>query len=308
MSFRLLIVDLTARSLLIVDGATNMIIAELPLSSDEAITAICPSADGSRVYLPAAGNAGKGSLYVLNLLTTSIYRLPVTIAHPAWFTLADQTAYLADPSGQLYALDTVSLAVKEWGNPVLDAQCAGLAASSAAVFSLWESETDPQAIVFSLAGEMKGCVSLPGTPVALTVSADGNAYAACWLADNAIDLVSIPAVPAESLPACSRLVCPVCRQVLTGYPSALVNANQTLFVVTDEGAFTAVDLVSRQPVSHAVLTKPLDSLHLSPDGRRAIGHSLARGDLALVDLEGGRIIAMTATDHRLGPIGIIPAI
>lgn len=306
MSFRLLIVDLTARSLLIVDGATNIIIAELPLSSGEAITAIFPSADSSKVFLPAAGNAGKGSLYVLNLLTNTIYRLPVSIAHPAWFTLANQTAYLADPSGQLYTLDTIALTVKEWEKQTIGGQCAGLAATSSAVFSLWENEADPHAIVFSPAGEVKGCVSLPGTPVSLTVSADGNAYAACWLSDNTIELVSLPADPAESRPACSRLSCPVCRQALTGYPSALASEQQTLFVVTDDGTFTALDLTSRQPVSHAILTKPLDSLHLLPDGRRAIGHSLARGDLALLDLEGGRIIAMSVTDHRLGPIGIVP--
>lgn len=79
-----------------------------------------------------------------------------------------------------------------------------------------------------------------------------------------------------------------------------------LYVISEEGELTTIDLASGQTVSHALLGQPLDSLHLLPCGRRAIGHSLLKGNLALIDLEGGRILAMTATDHRLGPVTVIP--
>ena len=301
MTCQLLIVDLTARSLLIVDGTNYAIRAEIPLPAHEAITSIHAAPDGRTVYLPAAGHAGRGALYVCEIPSRTLTRLPVSLVHPACFSLVGQLAWFADPAGRLYSLHLTTLTVREYPPALTDGRCTYLTAGAGRVTALWENDTAAAAAVLDGSGCTLSLTPLPGRPTALTAAGD-NAYAAC-LGSDGVRLLCLDDGRSITLP----LACPVCRQGLSAYPAALAADGSGLYVLAEESALTVIDTETLRPVSHAVLSCPLDDLQLLPGGRQALGHSLQKGYLALIDLVAGRIIAVTATDHRLGPAAVIPA-
>ncbi|HAK75253.1 MAG TPA: hypothetical protein DCP36_19970 [Sporomusaceae bacterium] len=66
-----------------------------------------------------------------------------------------------------------------------------------------------------------------------------------------------------------------------------------------------IDKMTLQPTQHILLGQPLDTIHLLPNGQQAIGLSVMKVNLAMIDLSAGRITALTATSHYLGPIAIV---
>ena len=301
MTCQLLIVDLTARSLLVVDGTDYAIRSEIPLPAHEALTSIHAAPDGRTVYLPAAGHAGRGALYVCEIPSRTLARLPVALAHPACFALSDQLAWFADPAGRLYSLHLTTLTVREYPPPLTDGRCTYLAECAGRVTALWESDAATAAAVLDLSGRTLSLTPLPGRPTALAASRD-TIYATC-LGPDGVSLTCLDDGRSTTL----SLACPVCRQSLSAYPVALAADGSGLYVLAEESALTVIDVETLRPVSHAVLSHPLDDLQLLTGSHQALGHSLQRGYLALIDLVAGRITAVTATDHRLGPVAVIPA-
>jgi len=303
--YQLLIVDTTAQTLLVVDGLTNAILAEVTLPAAEAITAIYPADDGSKVFLPAAGNGGSGSIHILNLRNNSLYRLPVAISHPEYFTLQHTLAYFADPAGTLYTLDTATLAVTPGKTNNTRLSCMSLAATSEHLFSLWEEGASGLLSVMNTAGQLLREYRLPGAPTAMTLDAAGLAYVTLAGENNQLGLAVIGKEPGDLPPTALKLTCPHCKVPLTGYPIHLAVSETTIYLITEEGALTMIDKMTLQPTQHILLGQPLDTIHLLPNGQQAIGLSVMKGNLAMIDLSAGRITALTATSHYLGPIAIV---
>ncbi|MDF2929405.1 hypothetical protein [Anaerospora sp.] len=303
--YQLLIVDTTAQTLLVVDGLTNAILAEVALPAAEAITAIYPADDGSKVFLPAAGNGGSGSIHILNLTNYSLYRLPVAISHPEYFTLQHTLAYFADPAGTLYTLDTATLAVTPGKTNNTRLSCMSLAATSEHLFSLWEEGASGLLSVMNTAGQLLREYRLPGAPTAMTLDAAGLAYVTLAGENNQLGLAVIGKEPGDLPPTALKLTCPHCKVPLTGYPIHLAVSETTIYLITEEGALTMIDKMTLQPTQHILLGQPLDTIHLLPNGQQAIGLSVMKGNLAMIDLSAGRITALTATSHYLGPIAIV---
>lgn len=303
--YQLLIVDTTAQTLLVVDGLTNAIMAELALPSTEAITALYPADDGSKVFLPAAGNGGNGSLHILNLANYSLYRLPVAIAHPEYFALQQAIAYFADPAGNLYRLDMATLAVTLIKSNEAQLSCMSLATQGDHLLALWEDGAEGLFSIFNAQGQVMREYRLPGAPTAMAVAPDGMVFVA--LADNnqQLGLAAIGKEAEDKLPTALKLVCPHCRAALTGYPIDLELTADTIYIITEDGALTVIDRQTLRPTTHMLLGQPLDKIHVVPDSKQAIGLSVMKGNLARIDLSAGRITAITATSHYLGPITVI---
>lgn len=303
--YQLLIVDTTAQTLLVVDGLTNAILAEVALPAAEAITAIYPADDGSKVFLPAAGNGGSGSIHILNLTNYSLYRLPVTISHPEYFTLQHKTAYFTDPAGTLYTLDTATLAVTPGKTNNTRLSCMSLAANSEHLFSLWEEGASGLFSVMNTRGQLLREYRLPGAPTAMALDTDGLAYVALSGDNNQLGLAVIGKEPGDLPPAALKLTCPHCKVPLIGYPIDLTLSDTAIYLITEEGALTVIDKATLQPTQYILLGQPLDNIHLLPNGQQAIGLSVMKGNLAMIDLTAGRITALTATSHYLGPMAVI---
>jgi len=303
--YQLLIVDTTAHTLLVVDGLTNAILAEVTLPSAEAITAIYPACDGVKVFLPAAGNGGNGSVHILNLSNYSLYRLPVAISHPEYFALKDTIAYFADPAGNLYTLNTATLAVTAWKTNVDNLACVGLAAAQENILSLWEDSSNGLLSVMDTAGQIVHEYRLPGVPTALAVDSSGLAYVSLVGKDNQLGLAVIGKETEEISPAALKLTCPLCQGPLSGYPIDLALNNNAIYMITEEGSLTIIDKTAMQATKHTTLGQSLDAITLLPNDRQAIGLSVIKGNLAMVDLAAGRITALTATSHYLGPVAVI---
>lgn len=303
--YQLLIVDTTAQTLLVVDGLTNAIIAELALPPTEAITALYPADDGSKVFLPAAGNGGNGSLHILNLANYTLYRLPVAIAHPEYFALQQTIAHFADPAGNLYRLDTATLAITLEKPNEAQFSCMSLASQGNQLFALWEDGTEGLFSILNAQGQLVREYRLPGAPTAMTVDPEGMAYVALAGENQQLGLAAIGKEAGEQLPTALKLTCPHCKAALTGYPIDLALTASTIYIITEDGALTVIDKQTLRPTHHMLLGQPLDKIHLVPDSNQAIGLSVMKGNLARIDLSAGRITALTATSHYLGPIAVI---
>lgn len=303
--YQLLIVDTTAQTLLVVDGLTNAIIAELALPPTEAIIALYPADDGSKVFLPAAGNGGNGSLHILNLANYTLYRLPVAIAHPEYFALQQTIAHFADPAGNLYRLDTATLAITLEKPNEAQLSCMSLAPQGNQLFALWEDGTEGLFSILDAQGQLIREYQLPGAPTAMAIDPEGMAYVALAGENQQFGLAAIGKEAGEQLPTALKLACPHCKAALTGYPIDLALTASTIYIITEDGALTVIDKQTLRPTHHMLLEQPLDKIHLVPDSNQAIGLSVMKGNLARIDLSAGRITAFTATSHYLGPIAVI---
>jgi len=303
--YQLLIVDTTAQTLLVVDGLTNAILAELVLPPTEAITGIYPAADGNKVFLPAAGNGGNGSLHILNLANYTLYRLPVAISHPEYFALQQAIAHFADPAGNIYRLDTATLALMPEKTNTAQLSCMSLATQGGQLFALWEDGTEGLFSILNAQGQLLREYRLPGAPTAMAIAPNGMAYIALAGENQQVGLAAIGRDAGELLPTALKLTCPHCKAPLTGYPIDLALTANTIYIITEEGALTVVDRQTLHPTYYMLLGQPLDKIHLLPDTNQAIGLSVMKGNLARIDLSAGRITALTATSHYLGPMAVI---
>ncbi|SDF61003.1 hypothetical protein [Sporolituus thermophilus] len=296
-SFRLLAADTEKRALLIVHGPSGAIAAEMAYPDGFTPTAVAVTEDGSRAFAAMAGSGGAGALFVLNLRSLSVYRLPVEIPHPAFFALIPGAplAAVIEPSGTLYRLDTRDLTIRCCGQPGIVTCCAGLAVDRTGLYTIWESEAGGILACFSHCGNLLYDRLLPGVPTALCrqgettlvlfTGADGRKGLALYrdgAAGIAPGLAWLP--PGPMWPGAAALSPVGDRAYVAG------EGTGTLFIFD----------LSRLTVTRTIdIGLPLSSLCLLPGGRYAAAVSTA-GSLHLIALEQGAAQTLAA-DYRLAP-------
>jgi hypothetical protein len=212
---------------------------------------------------------------------------------------------IADLAGNLYTLNTATLAVTAWKTNVDNLACVGLAATQENILSLWEDSSNGLLSVMDTAGEIVHEYRLPGVPTALAVDASGLAYVSLVGKDNQLGLAVIGKEAEDLQQAALKLTCPLCQGPLSGYPIDLALNDNTIYLITEEGSLTIIDKTAMQATKHTTLGQSLDAITLLPNDRQALGLSVMKGNLAMVDLAAGRITALTATSHYLGPVAVI---
>jgi DNA-binding beta-propeller fold protein YncE len=317
LSYQLLVIDDTTHALLLVDGEQGEIIAEMPYPLEYTPTELRLSSDCSKAYMPVIGTNGTGAIFVANLEQKSVYRLPVQLPPPAQFTLApdDTCAYIADPNGRLYSLTIPSMSLVSWGNPE-EASCVGLAASSTAVYSVWEQDNQGFLAVFTPKGELVQEFPIPGIPTNIILDDAGHTILIPFTS-TAFTLEGIivfkPTEANESNP--STMISDTClypqdKSSSPAYPChvAISSTEQVAYIVNEEsGSITVIDLPSATITRHIKLGRSISCLHLLPSSNLAIATSHIFADLSMIDLVNGRLLSTTNTERQLlGYIAVIP--
>jgi len=314
-SYRFIVLDDTTHSLLLVDGPTGDIIAEIPYPPECTPTELTLTPNLAKVYIPATNKQGDGVLFVASLAEKSIYRLPITMPQPIQFALSpDATcAYIADPDGGLYMLEFATMSLKNLGNRT-NSSCVGLVADSTALYSVWEGESGILA-VHTATGEFLSEHILTGIPTNITLDACGHIFIPFTTTNFTIEGIlffnrimtdnQTPAVVATH-----RCIYPYSTSPSAAYPShvATWKDEPIAYVVNEENAsITVINSQTAAIIRHIEIGRSISCLHILPGGQFGIATSHILSDLCLIDLQNSRLLSTTDTKRQLlGYIGIIP--
>ncbi|MEN6411319.1 MAG: hypothetical protein ABFC84_00990 [Veillonellales bacterium] len=312
-SYHLLLLDAATHSLLIADGLQGKILLELAYPVGCTPAGLALTADCSKAFLPVVGDNGSGRLYVANLAGHSLYRLPLILPHPLQFALqADgRSAYLADPSGGLYCLDTVTLNLSCWGQSESMA-CVGLAIGGECLYTAWELADGGVMGVFNLQGKMIAEYPVPGIPTNILFDNRSQVIVPFTANETSGEGIMIFDILKETAaqPTTVTIQCPQRTRGLRAYPCqvALSPDGCTAYVVNeDSGSVSIVDMNTRSAIDYIPVGRSISSLHLLPDSRFAVAASNMFADLCLIDLVNRRLLSFTTTDREiLGFIAVIP--
>jgi YVTN family beta-propeller protein len=258
------------------------------------------------------GDNGAGLLYVANLAGRSLYRLPLTLPHPLQFTLQGdgRIAYLADPGGTLYCLDTVTLSLSCWGQSDSMA-CVGLAIGDECLYTAWELADSGVMGVFNLQGKMIAEYPVPGIPTNILFDNYNRVIVPFTATETSGEgIIIFDSKKDATQPTTITIQCPQRTKGLRAYPCqvALSPDGCTAYVVNeDSGSVSIVDMNTRSAIDYIPVGRSISSLHLLPDSRFAVAASNMFAELCLIDLVNRRLLSFTTTSREiLGFIAVIP--
>jgi len=310
--YRMLIIDATAHALLLIDGGKGEIVAEMSYPELYIPTGLSLTQNTGKAYLPAAGNNGSGSLFIANLENFSLYRLPFDIPHPLQFTITPNgnTAYVVDPGGTLYSLDTVLMTATPLGRPD-NATCVGITADHSNLYTAWENPEGGCIAIFEHGGQFIKEYQVAGIPTNITVH-NGRIivpFTAASFTGEGIAIIDKNKTD-DSIPVVITIQDPLHTNGLTAYPCSVTVApdERTAYVINeDSGSITIIDLETAATTGHIAIGRSISALHILPDSRFGIASSNMFADLSLIDLVNKRLLSVTASCHEiLSHIAVIP--
>lgn len=298
--YKLLAIDASSHSLLMVDGPSGEILCEIAYPAKYSPTSLAITADRTKAFIPVVEPDGAGALFAVNLAAQSLYRLPVVLPHPAQFALSPEgtSAYLADTEGAIYSLDIALLSLKRWGQ-CDNSTCIGLAAVPDGICSAWEERSGGIIAVFSSEGKLLRETSILGIPTNISIDQSGRIivpFTASKISGEGLAVLDYK--KNGGIPAIATIQCPSCSLGHRAYPcyAALSPDGCTAYVVNeDSGSISVIDVNNARPLDWFTVGRSISSLHILPDSRFALASSNMFCDLCLIDLVNGRLLTYTDT-------------
>lgn len=311
--FKLLAIDDSSHTLLLVDGPTGEIVSEMAYNIDYTPISLVVTPDYSKAYMPAVSTLGKGALFAINLKSKSLYCLPIELPHPMQFTLApdSHTAYFAAPNGFIYCLDTTTLTLSKVGQSVSENfTCVGLVADNEKIYSAWESDIGGVVAVFDHSGRLLDEHLVNGIPTNIIADKRGLVSVPFTTAGAGSEGIVVFGGLRSGLPASLTIQCPACTKGHRAYPcyAAVTPDQRSVYIVNeDSGSVTVADLLNATAVDCFSIGQSISSLHILPDSRFALASSNMFGNLALIDLVNGRLLSFTESQREiLSCIAVLP--
>ena len=306
-------VDATTPAVLIADGPSGEILHELQFSAELTPTELAVTPDYTKVYLPCVATSGKNSILAVNLISLSLYSLPLEIPYPAQFILPKTTtpiAYLAEPCGNLHRLDLTTMSLELLGAPAVKASCVGLAADAESIYTAWEHTAGGTVMGLGTDGTITWQYDIAGIPTNIILAENRLIVPFTNTAFTSEGVALFDVSKKCPSPTVVTIQCPSCPSGLSAYPchAALAADNKTAYIVNEDGAsIFIIDLETAQVVDRLTIGRSLSRLYLLPDSHSAIGTSNLFADLGLIDLAGGALLAVTNTKRQLlSTIAILP--
>ncbi len=295
------------------DGPSGEIQTELPFSPDLSPTELTVTADYTKAFLPCANTSGKNEILTVNLLSRTLYSLPMAIPYPAQFILAETTqtsAYLAEACGTLHHLDLAAMSSQTLGAPAVKASCVGLAADAERIFAAWEHHAGGTIMELDINGNIAWQNDIAGIPTNIILAGSRLIVPFTNTAFTGEGVALFNLSKKRRTPMVVTIQCPSCPSSLAAYPchAAVAADNQTAYIVNEDGAsIFVIDLSTAQIVDRLAIGRSLSRLYLIPNTDQAIGTSNLFADLSLIDLASGQLLAVTNTQRQLmSSIAILP--
>ena len=295
------------------DGPSGEILTELPFSPDLSPTELTVTADYTKAFLPCANTSGKNEILTVNLLSRTLYSLPMAIPYPAQFILAETSqtsAYLAEACGTLHRFDLAAMSNQPLGAPAVKASCVGLAADAERIFAAWEHHAGGTIMELDINGNITWQNDIAGIPTNIILAGSRLIVPFTNTAFTGEGVALFNLSKKRRTPMVVTIQCPSCPSSLAAYPchAAVAADDQTAYIVNEDGAsIFVIDLSTGQIVDRLAIGRSLSRLYLIPNTDQAIGTSNLFADLSLIDLASGQLLAVTNTQRQLmSSIAILP--
>lgn len=295
------------------DGPSGEILTELPFSPDLSPTELTVTADYTKAFLPCANTSGKNEILTVNLLSRTLYSLPMAIPYPAQFILAEisqTSAYLAEACGTLHRFDLAAMSGQPLGAPAVKASCVGLAADAERIFAAWEHHAGGTIMELDINGNITWQNDIAGIPTNIILAGSRLIVPFTNTAFTGEGVALFNLSKKRRTPMVVTIQCPSCPSSLAAYPchAAVAADDQTAYIVNEDGAsIFVIDLSTAQIVDRLAIGRSLSRLYLIPNTDQAIGTSNLFADLSLIDLASGQLLAVTNTQRQLmSSIAILP--
>lgn len=310
--YKILAVDDAAHAIIIADGVSGEILTELNFNPELTPTELAVTPDLTKAYLPCVNTNGQNSILTVNLTSLATYALPLSIPYPAQFSLSAEnpgTAYLAEPCGNLHRLDLTTMSSQLLGAPAAKASCVGLAVDSEKIYTAWEHSAGGTVMELDLTGNLSWQYDIGGIPTNVILGGNRLIVPFTNTAFTGEGIAFFNLSKKRPSPTVVTIQCPICPSGLATYPChAAIADNQTAYIVNEDGAsIFRIDLETAQITDRLPIGKSLSRLYLIPDSKLALGTSNLFGDLSLIDLAAGSLIAVTSTERQLlSTIAVLP--
>lgn len=309
-TFTLLLIDAAGHTVLIADGPSGEILAELPLPPACTPVDLAVTPNGGRAYLALATSTDSGAL--CGLVTgqrPTLESLPVVLPRPARLAVSPdgRAALIADPAGDLYSLDLSSLILTAWGRPPGSGACAGLAAGHREIYGAWETDGGGVIAAYSPDGRLVRLSRLGGIPTGLT-AAGGRLLvpftASPFSGEGLVVYDQQSGAPTVLTIHCSR--CAASAPASPIHAAAAADGGTVYLACEDSAGVIVIDLAVGDVSGFIPLGRSVSRLALVPGDRFAVAASNANADLCLIDLVNRRPLAITATKREiLAPLAVI---
>lgn len=299
--FKLLLLDAAGHAVLVADGPSGKILAELPLPTGMSPVDLAAHPAAGIAFVALAGPGGSGALCRFTLARPALDRLPLALPHPARMALAPDgsMAFLADAAGSLYALALPSLTLKPWGRPDDCGPCAGLALQGERLWGVWESDAGGLLAAFAADGRQEGAYRLGGLPTNLACDLWGRLlvpFTASHFSGEGLLIVEAQTGKSTLVP----ILCSRCAAGYTAFPvHAAVRGDTAYVACEDSAAIAIIDLAAGKVSGTISLGHSISRLALLADGRFAVAASNATAELALIDLVNRRPLSFTASGREI---------
>ena len=299
---KLLAIDLHTSEILSIDLASQIILARIPYLNTYTPIGFFINTAKTKACL-AATTDDEGALFIVDIATNSLYRLPAKLPHLSQIILTDdfRYAYLVDHTATLYHFDTTSLNLTPIVNPDIDScHCNGISLMEDIIYTIWENEEQGVIAGFSAQGEIKFERFIGGIPTNLHVLPDKIIVT---FTKNKLYGEGMAIFPLDETNAPTYLVInPADNCAISAYPCHIaLNDEKSRAYITNEdsGSISMIDLLRHEIIASIQIGRSITTLSLLPDNRFAIAASNMFADLSLIDLVNRRLIAVSEIDAEL---------
>lgn len=306
--FKLLLLDAAAGAVLLADGPSGEILADLPLPSGLAPVDMAADPAAGIGLVALTGPGGTGALCRFSLARPLLERLPLALTHPARLALAaGGTAYLADATGSLYALNLTSLSVEAWERPAGCGPCVGLVAGDSCLWAAWEYGDGGLLAAYGPDGPQGQPYRLGGLPTNLVRDPKGRLVVPFTASPFSGEGLVVADPSAGGPPAVIPLLCSRCAAGQRLFPAHAAVQDDTAYVACEDSASVAVvDLAAGRASGAIFLGRSVSRLALVAGGRFAVATSNASAELAFIDLVNRRPLSFTASGRELlSPLAVL---
>lgn len=313
--FRLVVADTGRRTMLVIDGESSKILAEIPLGNQYTPTVIL-AGEPHTVHILAAANASNAGA-LLSLALTPDFTLSSPVPLPsepvdAAFDAANHALFIAADTG-LCRVDLTTEEVVPLKIPTQGKIC-GLTLCHDALFVACAQTQGGILVMLDAEGKTAGIWETAGVPTHLAATPDGHSllmpFTANRFTGEGVAVFSFDAGGTLSAPTVIHLKCSG-NPGFRAYPCHIAFSpdGKTAYIVNEDCAtISLVDLPHLTVAGCIPVGRSVSELHLNPSGTIGFATSNMFADITLIDMVNGKMLGITGDGREiLGRMALVPS-
>jgi hypothetical protein len=303
--YKMIIIDLFKNMLLFIDQRTSAIFAQINYPKQEIPVALAYNSQEQKACL-VTKQGDKGSLFIINITTPKLYRLPIDFPAPLQcsITPAFTFVYFIDDKSTLYRLDMTALTITPIVQPE-NASCVGITFADDKIYTAWETKENGSIAILKENGDFLAEYQLEGIPTNICVY-QGKILVP--FTESQVHGEGLAIFTEDKLPIYLSFQSPESVKALRAYPCNITisPATNTAYIINEDScSLTMIDLLNNTISGAFSIGRSITNLYLLPNPNFAIATSNMFADLSVIDLVNQRLISMSNNDCEFANMLII---